>query len=111
MEFISHLSINRPTIVICNKKNFKIIGSAHNLIEARIKKNKAVRKFFYLQFLKMISQRIFRLKKFNLIKLNTKSDFIALGGINQKNLKKLKSLKLKGFASINLGKKKRPKRS
>jgi thiamine-phosphate pyrophosphorylase len=33
--------------------------------------------------------------------MNSKSVFIALGGINQKNLKKLKLLNCEGFAGIS----------
>ena len=102
-------SFNKSTnyCYIYNKpKNFKIIGSAHNLIEARIKKKQGCKEIFLSPIFKNDKSKNFLgLIKFNLIKLNTKSDFIALGGINQKNLKKLKSLKLKGFASISWAKK------
>ena len=45
------------------------------------------------------------ISKFNLITLNLEIDCIALGGINQKNYKKIKLLKSKGFASIGWAKK------
>ena len=44
--------------------------------------------------------------KFNFLALSNKSNFIALGGINTKNIKKLKLLRAKGFAGISIFKKK-----
>ena len=41
--------------------------------------------------------------------MNSKSVFIALGGINQKNIKKLKLLNCEGFAGISWIKKNGPK--
>ena len=43
--------------------------------------------------------------------LNKKAYFIALGGINEKNYKKIKLLRTNGFASISWAKKKRPKKT
>jgi thiamine-phosphate pyrophosphorylase len=37
--------------------------------------------------------------------LNKRSNFIALGGINEKNYKKIKLLRTSGFASISWAKK------
>ena len=37
--------------------------------------------------------------------LNTKAYFIALGGINKKNYKRIKLLRVNGFASIGWAKK------
>ena len=39
--------------------------------------------------------------KFNLMTLTQNLDFVALGGINKSNYKKLKLTKIVGFASIN----------
>ncbi len=87
-------------------KKFKIIGSAHNLREVRLKKKQGCSEVFLSSIFKNNKSRKFLgLIKFNLIKLNCKTDFIALGGINQKNFKKLKLLKIKGFASISWSKK------
>ena len=43
--------------------------------------------------------------KFSIIKLNSKTNLIALGGINDGNFKKLKPLELNGFACISWAKK------
>ena len=44
--------------------------------------------------------------KFNLLSVSEKINFFALGGINEKNLRKLKLLNIKGFGGIRLFKKK-----
>ena len=92
---------------IYNKpKNFRIIGSAHNIRDIRIKKKQGCTEIFLSPIFKTNKSKSFLgLVKFNLIKLNDKTNFIALGGINQQNFKKLRSLKLRGFASISWAKK------
>ena len=58
---------------------------------------------------------IFKIKKknyfldvvrFNLLTLNKKNKFVALGGINKKNKKKLNLLNIHGFAGISFFQKK-----
>jgi thiamine-phosphate pyrophosphorylase len=44
--------------------------------------------------------------KFNLLILGKKNNFIALGGINSKNLNKLRLLNISGFAGISFFQKK-----
>ena len=46
--------------------------------------------------------------KFNLISLNWKIRILALGGINKKNLKKIKLTKSTGIGAITFFKKKGP---
>jgi len=46
------------------------------------------------------------INKFNILSRSNKSEFLALGGINQKNISKLKLLNIKGFGGIKLFKKK-----
>ena len=92
---------------IYNKpKNFKVIGSAHNLREVRLKNKQGCSEIFLSPIFKNgKSKNFLGLIKFNFIKLNCKTDLIALGGINQNNFKKLKLLRLSGFASISWAKK------
>ncbi len=86
--------------------NFKIIGSAHNLHEVRIKNNQGCAEVFLSPIFKNNkSKKYLGILKFNLIKLNVKTDLIALGGIDQYNFKKLKSINQIGFASISWAKK------
>ncbi len=87
-------------------KNFKIIGSAHNLEEIKIKKRQGCEEIFLSPIFKIYKSKNFLdIIKFNLIRLRCKSNLIALGGINEKNYKKLKLLQIKGFASISWAKK------
>ena len=87
-------------------KNFKIIGSAHNLEEIKIKKRQGCEEIFLSPIFKIYKSKNFLdVIKFNLIRLRCKSNLIALGGINEKNYKKLKLLQIKGFASISWAKK------
>jgi len=87
-------------------KHFKIIGSAHNLKEIRDKSKQGCNEIFLSPIFKINKSKNFLgIIKFNLIKLNCKTKLIALGGINQQNFKRLKSVKLQGFASISWAKK------
>ena len=51
-------------------------------------------------------KKILGIHKFNLLTKNSKTKFYALGGINHKNLKKIKILNAVGFSGISLNKKK-----
>ena len=87
-------------------KNFKIIGSAHNLEEIKIKSRQGCKEIFLSPTFKVYKSKNFLdVIKFNLIRLKCKSNLIALGGINEKNYKKLKLLQIKGFASMSWAKK------
>ena len=87
-------------------KHFKIIGSAHNYSELITKKKQKCYEVFLSPVFKVKkSNKFLDITKFNLIALNSKIKCIALGGITNKNFKKIKMLKSKGFASINWAKK------
>ncbi len=87
-------------------KSFKIIGSAHNLTEIITKQKQKCDEIFLSPIFKVDkSKNYLDISRFNLIALNSKVDCIALGGINQKNIKKIGLLKSKGFASISWAKK------
>jgi len=87
-------------------KNFKVIGSAHNITEINQKLSQGCDEIFLSPILKVKKSKNFLgITKFNLMTLNYKIKFIALGGINEKNFKMLKLLKLNGFASISWAKK------
>ena len=91
-------------------KNFKIIGSAHNIVEV-INKNKqnCVEIFIAPIFQTEKSKSFLGISKFNLISNATKIKAIALGGINSTNFNKLKAVNCYGFAAIRWIKKNRPK--
>ena len=81
---------------------FKIIGSAHNINEIRIKKLQKCTQIFLSPIFKTPKNKKFlSIPKFNLITLAQNSKFIAVGGINDNNFKKLKLVKIKGFAGIS----------
>ena len=88
------------------KKDFKIIGSAHSLREATIKKNQKVEDIFISSIFKK-NKNYLGINKFRKLISFTNLNVIALGGINQKNLNKLKLIELKGFAGISYFNKKK----
>ena len=92
------------------KKNFKIIGSAHNLIELNNKEKQGCTSIFIAPIFKTKKSNYFLdVARFNLISKNSKKKIVALGGINHSNYKKIKLTKSNGLASISWIKKNRPK--
>ena len=90
-------------------KDFKIIGSAHNIKEVKIKEKQGCTNIFISPIFHNPKNNFFLgIIKFNLINLFTNVKTIALGGINQNNIKLLKSTKVEGYASITWIKKNRP---
>jgi thiamine-phosphate pyrophosphorylase len=88
-------------------KNFKIIGSAHNNIEISVKKKQGCNIIFISPIFEVNKKKYFLdVIKFNLLTLNKKIKFVALGGINEKNMSKLNLLSICGFAGISYFQKK-----
>ena len=82
------------------KKDFIILGSAHDIKEMRIKELQGVNKIFLSSIFKK-NKNFLGIKKFKLFSLLTKKKIIALGGISQKNLKLLNLINCSGFAGIS----------
>jgi thiamine-phosphate pyrophosphorylase len=82
------------------KKNFKLIGSAHNLKEIRIKENQNIDKIILSSLFKK-NENYLGINKFKLLSNLTMKKIVALGGISQVNLKKLKLLNQPEFAGIS----------
>ena len=82
------------------KKNFKIVGSAHNLKEIRIKENQNVNKIFLSSVFKK-NKNFLGINKFKLLSKFTKKKIVILGGISNKNKKKLSLLENCDFAGIS----------
>lgn len=84
---------NRETIkTTLFKKDFLIIGAAHNQLEYYFKKRQnckiiALSPIFYNP--KFSKNKTLGITRFNLISRNWNTDLCALGGINEKNLKKI----------------------
>lgn len=85
-----------------HKKNFEILGSAHNQREIHIKEKQGVNKIFLSPVFMVKKRKTFLgVTKFNLLRKYTKKKVIALGGINKKNINQIKLLNCSGFASIS----------
>ena len=82
------------------KKNFIILGSAHNVNEIRIKELQNVKMIFLSSIFKK-NKNYLGFYKFKLLSLLTKKPLIALGGISNNNLKKLSLTNCSGFAGIS----------
>ena len=82
------------------KKQFSIIGSAHNIKEIKIKEIQNVNKIFLSSVFKK-NKNYLGINKFKLISNFTKKKVIALGGISKKNINKLKLLNNSEFAGIS----------
>ena len=82
------------------KKNFIILGSAHNIYEIRIKELQGVKSIFLSSIFKK-NKNYLGINKFKLLSLLSKIPVVALGGVSKVNLKKLKFINCFGFAGIS----------
>ena len=82
------------------KKDFLIIGSAHNLLEIRIKEKQKISHIFISSIFKK-EKNYLGFYKFNNLSKMTKKKIIALGGINNNNVRKINMLNISGFAAID----------
>ena len=82
------------------KKDFKIIGSAHNLKEIKIKEKQKTKKIFLSSLFKK-NKNFLGLNRFKLLSKLTKKEIVALGGISKNNTKKLSLLNNPEFAGIS----------
>ena len=95
---VSHLSFSK-------RKTFLLIGSAHNNKEIKIKEKQSVSVLFLSSIFKK-NKNYLGLNKFKLLANFTNKKIIALGGISNENLKKLKLVNCVGFAGISFFQKK-----
>ena len=84
------------------KRNFLIMGSSHNVTEIRYKIKQGCKKIFLSPIFRVSKKKNY-LGLFNFRNLvsKTKIKIVALGGINEFNIKKLKISGCSGFASIS----------
>ena len=96
-------STNRNLIFksISYKKKFKILGSAHNFKEIKIKELQNVSEIFLSPLFKDKKNKQLNIYKYTNLKKFTIMKDISLGGISYKNIKKLRLIKPYGFAGIS----------
>ena len=89
------------------KKNFMIIGSAHNLKQIRVKEKQKISSIIISSLFKK-NKNYLGIYKFNILKKLSKKKIICLGGINKFNINTVKLLNCDGFAGISYFQKKGP---
>ena len=105
-SFNKRITLNKVNL----NKNFKIIGSAHNQVEIKKKLNQGCEAIFLSPIFKIEKKKQYLgICKFNLLTIQHKTKFIALGGIKKQNINILKMLNIYGMAGISYLKKNRPK--
>ena len=82
------------------KKDFLLVGSAHNLHEIRTKEKQGVSEIFVSPIFKK-NNNFLGINKFKLVSNLSKKKIIALGGISIKNLSLIKLTRSVGFAGIS----------
>ena len=90
---VEHLSFSK-------KKNFLIVGSAHNLKEIKIKEKQGCEMIIISSIFKK-NKNYLGLNKFKLMSKLTGKKIIALGGLDKTNLKYLNLTNCLGFAGIS----------
>jgi len=88
-------------------KKFLILGSAHTNKEIKIKEKQLVKVIFLSSIFKK-NKNYLGINKFKLLAKLTNIKVVALGGISDKNIKKIKLLNCFGFAGISFFEKKGP---
>ena len=104
-------SFNKSTLHLnySLNKNFKIIGSAHDIYQIRIKEKQKVSEIVISSLFKKNENYLGLYRSKNLSNL-TKRKIIILGGIKEEKLKLIKFLNFRSFAGITYFKKKAPKK-
>ena len=82
------------------KKDFELIGSAHNLKEIKLKESQKIEKIVVSSIFKN-NKNYLGINKFKIISKYTNKEIIALGGITKKNIKKLRLTNSDSFAGIS----------
>ena len=98
--YIPAFNKNLKHLAYSYKKKFKIIGSAHNLKEIRIKEIQNVKKIMLSSLFKK-NKNYLGINKFKLLSKLTKKKVVVLGGVSAKNIKKLSLLNQSDFAGIS----------
>ena len=100
-------SFNNKKFLNLENKNLTILGSAHSQKEIREKISQQCRAIFLSPiFYVEKSLNFLNVYKFNYLSRSSKANILALGGITEHNVRKLRLLHIKGFGGISLFKKK-----
>ena len=89
------------------RKEFIILGSAHNYAEIRIKELQNVDIIFLSSIFKK-KESFLGIYNFLKLKKITNKKIICLGGVSLKNIKKIRLLNIYGYSGISFFEKKRP---
>ena len=98
--YIPSFNKNIKHLAFSYKKKFLVIGSAHNNNEIKIKELQQV-KVLFLSSLFKNNKNYLGINRFKMLSNLTKKKVVALGGITNKNIKKLKLLNCFGFGGIS----------
>jgi len=98
--YIPSFNKNTEHLAFSYKKNFDIVGSAHNLKEIKIKEKQKVNKIFLSSLFKK-NKNFLGINKFRLLSKLTNKKIVVLGGVSKENVKKLKILDQSEFAGIS----------
>ena len=99
--YISSFNKNLNLRINKFKKKFKILGSAHNLKEIRIKELQNIEEIFLSPLFKEKTNKQLNIYQYLKLRGITRMRDISLGGINNQNIKKLNMIKPFGFAGIS----------
>jgi len=99
--YISSANLKNYNWLYKTNKNIQIIGGAHNNSEITQKGNQGCSKIVLSRLFKSYKIGFFNTVKFNMLTLNKNISFIALGGINKTNYKKLKMINCLGYAMLS----------
>ena len=97
--YIPSFNTSKKHLAYSYKKDFNIVGSAHNLKEIRIKENQNVKKIFLSSLFKK-NNNYLGINRFKILAKLTKKNIVSLGGISKNNKKKLSLLNQSEFAGI-----------
>jgi len=98
--YIPSFNKNTKHLAYSFKKDFSVVGSAHNLKEIRTKEKQIVRKIFLSSLFKK-NKNFLGVNRFKVLAKHTKKNIVVLGGISKNNRKKLSLINQSDFAGIS----------
>ena len=98
--YIPSFNKDKKHLSFSYKRNFILLGSAHNIHEIRTKELQGVNAIFVSSLFKK-NKNYLGINKFKLLSLLSSKPLVALGGLSDDNLKKLRLTNCLGFAGIS----------